>query len=776
MSLKLNKLHKWRRFTQFGFGIAFVNGYIGVFWTKMLYSGPLRQICAPILNCHSCPTATLACPIGLLQHYATLHQFPYFVLGFLGITGLVFGRAACGWLCPFGLFQDMMYKIKSKKYPIPKFFKYFKYAFLVGLVFLLPWLTDVHWFSRLCPWGGIIASIPWVLWNPEIPMVGIPTVPEGLVGGWFYLKLGIVALFMVLFVFTKRPFCYTACPLGAIYSFFNRFSILKLEVDEDCTQCTKCSDICELRLNAYEKANTPDCVECFECTACDNVKVKFDFTNSRPPLPDHGYPSCQLACPINTEAWRYTALLQQGNLDEAYKVITATNPLPSVCARVCHHPCESKCGAGVGETQPVALRALKRYITDNVDPGKLKKMRIVPDESKSEKIAVIGSGPAGLTAANDLADKGYSVTIFEAENKAGGMLISGIPEYRLPRETLKKEIDIILGDSVELKLNTKLGRDVTIESLFEDGFKAIFIAIGAHKSRNLGLENEDAKGVYPALKFLKDFNLHDKSTARGKVGIIGGGNSAIDSARVAVRQTDVQSVTLLYRRTENEMPAFAEEIEAAKEEGIKILTLVSPVKVNIENGKLKSVEFIKNILGEPDASGRRRPVPDPGSEFTVEMDTLISAIGEQPSSDTISKVDLKFYDDTKLRTDRQTMMTNIPVVFGGGDVVTGPHTVVDAMASGQKVAIMIDRYLKDEDLLAPIPKKLPTAFVKPADSKDGIIQDRVTPEVASVAVRTTSFNEVEKSLTYEQALQEASRCLRCDLKYTEEKDVGKKSG
>ncbi|KPK87518.1 hypothetical protein AMJ80_11930, partial [bacterium SM23_31] len=607
MNLRTSALHKWRRLIQVGFGLVFINSYIAVLWTKMLYNGPLRSVCVPVLNCHSCPTALFACPIGMMQYYASLHQFPFFVLGFIAFIGLVFGRAACGWLCPFGLVQDLMFKIKSVKYRIPRFFSYFKYAFLAGLVLLLPFLTGTHWFSRLCPWGGITAAIPWVAWNPEHPLTELPIVPEGSVGEWFWIKMGIVAVFLLLFVLTKRPFCYTTCPLGAIFSFFNKYSLFKIEVDEECTQCGLCRKKCAVNMLAYENANNPNCVECLECLACDNVKLRFNFNNVKLPFATTPGPSCRSACPAGTEAWRYIAHIQRGELEEAYKVIREHNPLPSVCARVCHHPCEDKCRAAWDGGQPVNIRALKRYVTDNVDPATYKPLKVVKADGKALKVAVIGAGPAGLTAAHDLSLKGYKVTIFEKESQPGGILYSGIPPYRLPRNILKKEIDAIIDENVTLKCDTTLGKDITIESLFEDGFEAVFIAVGAHKSRRLNLENENVSGIYPALHFLKKFNLHNESLAKGRVGIIGGGNSAIDSARAALRQKKVESVTVFYRRTRKEMTAFSEEIDAAEKEGIKIETLVSPVKILAEGGQLTSVEFIKNVLGGADESGRRKP-------------------------------------------------------------------------------------------------------------------------------------------------------------------------
>jgi NADH-quinone oxidoreductase subunit F len=357
---------------------------------------------------------------------------------------------------------------------------------------------------------------------------------------------------------------------------------------------------------------------------------------------------CGTACPLGTEAWKYVANIAKGDYDEAYKAIRENNPLPSVCSRVCDHKCEHHCKLGTTGSQPIAIRALKRFVTDRVKPSVFKPKRA--KKAAGAKIAVVGAGPAGLSAAHGLSLMGYKVTVFEADSKPGGMLVSCIPAYRLPREVLKKEIDALVDDNVTLKLNTKLGKDVTISGLLKDGFKAVFVATGSNKSRKLELAGEDTDGVIPSMKFLRAYNLDGKGLAKGRVGVVGGGNSAIDAARVALRQKGVESVTIFYRRTRQEMPAFVEEIEAALQEGVKLEILEAPTKIKVKGGKLAAVEFVKNQLGERDAGGRRKPVPVKGSEHAVELDTLIVAISEQPDSDKFTAAGLAKNADGTVRS------------------------------------------------------------------------------------------------------------------------------
>jgi len=483
---------------------------------------------------------------------------------------------------------------------------------------------------------------------------------------------------------------------------------------------------------------------------------------------------CQAACPVGTEAWRYVAHISRGEYEEAYMVIREANPFPSVCARVCHHPCEKHCKAGATGGDSIAIRSLKRFVTDRIDPSSYKPKHSIWADGEPPRVAIIGAGPAGLTTAHYLSLKGYKVTVFEAEKEPGGMLFCAIPSYRLPKEVIKKEINSLLDENITLKCNTTLGRDITLDQLFEEGYGAVLVALGAHKSKPLQLENEDIEGVIPSIKFLKACNLEGEQLARGRVGVIGGGNSAIDAARMALRQKDVKEVTILYRRTRKEMPAFEEEITAAEQEGIKIETLVSPARVISADGHIMALECLRNELGEVDSSGRRRPVPIKSSEFQVELDTLIVAIGEDSGVDAVAPARMSQIETTKwntIKVDEATMLTNRPGVFACGDVVRGPNTVIDAIADGKKVAVMIDRYIRGKALKQQGTPILPQIYIEPADtaSDDAGTAARVELQRAPAEWRKRNFAEVEVSLSVDEARAEARRCLRCDLEFTRHK-------
>jgi NADH-quinone oxidoreductase subunit F len=480
---------------------------------------------------------------------------------------------------------------------------------------------------------------------------------------------------------------------------------------------------------------------------------------------------CQAACPLGTEAWRYVAHIARGEVDEAYRVIRETNPFPSVCARACDHPCEERCRAGTSGGTAVAIRALKRFVTDRADPSVYRPTRRAWPDGDPPRVAVIGAGPAGLSAAHCLSLAGCRVTVFEADVAPGGMLFCAIPSYRLPGDVVQREIDALLDDNIELRCCSALGRDFTIDGLFDAGYGAVLMAIGAHKSRPLALPGEDAPGVFASIDFLKAFNIRGEQLAKGRVAVIGGGNSAIDAARTAIRQRDVESVTILYRRTRNEMPAFAEEVEAAIEEGIGLETLVAPTRIGTTNGVFSHLECERNTLGNADASGRRVPVPVAGSGFRMELDTLIVAISEDSGVDAITPARggrIEITDRNTVMIDQETMQTSRYGVFAAGDVVTGPNTIVDAIAAGTRAAGMIELFLRGLPLDMPSRRSVPSIYVEPppgSQAKEAGAARVETPR-ASVAWRRRNFAEVEVTLSPDEARREAGRCLRCDLEFT----------
>jgi NADH-quinone oxidoreductase subunit F len=481
---------------------------------------------------------------------------------------------------------------------------------------------------------------------------------------------------------------------------------------------------------------------------------------------------CQYECPISQEASVYIALIAKGRFEDAYQFIVKDNPLPSICGRVCHHPCEKVCRAG--ETgDPIAIRALKRFVTDYAMKKELHPYR-EPSPQIKATVAVIGAGPAGLTAAYDLALKGFRPTVFDSLPVPGGWLVKGIPDHRLPKDILQRDIEHIKSAGVTIRTNATLGKDFSLDDLFAQGFKAVFVATGAHKSMRLGIEGENSTGVIQGTELLRTVNLGEKVELGARVGIVGGGNAAVDAARVAVRDKKIKEVTILYRRTRQEMPAFAEEIEAAIEEGVNIQFLVAPIKVLTENGRVKGVRCIRMRLGDIDASGRRSPVPVEGSEFTVALDTLVPAIGERADSSIFTARDkLNISQWGTIEVDSTNLTTGRPGVFAGGDAITGPGTVVEAMAAGKLAARMIEKYLEGESLDREHTLTRPSIYIEPVELTEEELARTKRPKMPRLTrtARKKNFKEVELGLTEEAAVAEARRCLRCEL----ETEEGKKA-
>jgi NADH-quinone oxidoreductase subunit F len=469
---------------------------------------------------------------------------------------------------------------------------------------------------------------------------------------------------------------------------------------------------------------------------------------------------CQHVCPLGTDVPAYVTLIAKGEFEKALDVVRKTNPLPLICGRVCHHPCEQYCALGDG-ADPLAIKSLKRFLTDWELTNK-GVYRISPSPIKYEKVAIIGSGPAGLTCAYMLRNLGYDTTIFEKTDVIGGMLALTIPDYRLPKNLLNMEIETIKSAGVNIKTNCEI---TNLDELFNQDFKAIFIATGAHKDLKLGIPGEDIKGVINALEFLKDVKSGKKVQVGDKVGIVGGGNTAIDAARTALR-LGAKEVTILYRRTRAEMPAISEEVDSAIHEGINIKFLTAPTKIEAHNGKLR-VECVKMQLGSIDASGRRRPIPIKGSEYAIELDTLIPAIGQQPQIPFAQQSGIKLARGNTIKVDPETLATDRQGVFAGGDVVSGPATVVEAIKAGTVAAESIHRFLRGQSLKREYHITKPSVDVEPIEFSDEEIEEILKTKRPSMPhipreKRIFTFNEVDLGFTKEMAMKEATRCLRCD--------------
>jgi indolepyruvate ferredoxin oxidoreductase, alpha subunit len=468
-------------------------------------------------------------------------------------------------------------------------------------------------------------------------------------------------------------------------------------------------------------------------------------------------PACQATCPLHIDIRGYIALVKEGKFDEALALIKKTLPFPSVIGRICTRPCEAKCVRGEVE-EAIAINAIKRAATEY---GKYTDDYSIAAEKK-EKVAIVGGGPAGIMAAYDLRKAGYKVTVFEALPKLGGMMVVGIPEFRLPRDILSKETDIIKKLGVEIKLNTRVGKDIKLSDLKKD-YNAIFIAVGAHRGRSLGIENSNASGVIDGTDFLYRVNTGEKVKVEDKVVVVGGGNVAIDCARTCVR-LGFKDVNIVYRRSRAEMPAIAEEIAEAEHEGVRIQILSGPSKVVVKSGRVAGLECIKMKLGEPDESGRRRPVPVTDSEFVIATGLIIAAVGEEPDLAFMSGEMAAAIADSHIKADPLTLETGIKGIFAGGDVVTGAATVIQAMAAGRKAAISIDRFFKGEPLDTGREGEAVFESKLIVDTFGIDKESRSVMPTLPVVQRRANFKEVERGLSMDEAVREAKRCLSCDCR------------
>ncbi|MBN1320592.1 MAG: FAD-dependent oxidoreductase [Thermoleophilia bacterium] len=467
---------------------------------------------------------------------------------------------------------------------------------------------------------------------------------------------------------------------------------------------------------------------------------------------------CTNACPASVNVPGFVSLIGEKRFDEALRLHRERNPLASICGRVCFHPCEGKCQRGALD-EPVAIRSLKRFMTEQETEIQIPEVR-ENAENAARKVAVIGSGPAGLSCAYFLARLGYKPTVFEKETSPGGMLVQAIPAYRLPREELGREISMIERMGATIETGKALGQDFTLADLKDQGYGAVFLGVGAPAGTGLGIPGEEGEGVTEALTFLSEYNVHGTAWVGQEVAIVGGGNSAVDAARTALR-LGAKHVNILYRRQRDQMPAWAEEIIAADEEGITVLPLTAPKEVLRDaDGKVTGVLCQQMALGDYDKSGRRRPVAGRNPDFTVPCDQVIAAVGQSLDAQALLgglPVELR---DSWLKVDRATGATSVEWIFSGGDATTGPASVVEAVGAGERAAVGIDRYLTGED----------HAFWRRdivVDTHFDPDADPVTTERAAVVcldpeARACTFDEVELSWDMETACGEAKRCLRCD--------------
>ena len=468
-------------------------------------------------------------------------------------------------------------------------------------------------------------------------------------------------------------------------------------------------------------------------------------------------PPCCAACPAHVNVQGYVSLIQRGKFKEAVELIRKDMPFPAICGRVCFSPCEDAC-ARVNLDQAVAIRALKRIVADiEREKGRVKPEPV--QKTHTEKVAIIGAGPAGLTAAYELAKLGYPVTVFERMLEPGGMMRYCIPNFRLEKFVVANEIAYIKDMGVEIKTGIEFGKDITLESLRNEGCKAVFVAIGTQLSRKMNVSGEDLEGVIQILEFLRAVSVGQHVDVGERVAVIGGGNSAIDAARTAKR-LGAKEAMILYRRTRNEMPALPHEIEAAEREGIKFHFLVAPKRIIGENGKVKAIECLRMRLGEPDASGRRRPIPISFSEHQYEVDSVIPAIGQIPEKSCVPHelLDEKA-KEALIPVDEITTETKIQGVFAGGDIVTGPASIIQAVGAGKEAASSIHRYLSGRDLRAGREKVEETTWVKDWES----LKQKSRRYEAPTEKPRLSFEEATKFLeeTKQKAMFEAFRCLGC---------------
>jgi NADPH-dependent glutamate synthase beta subunit-like oxidoreductase len=544
--------------------------------------------------------------------------------------------------------------------------------------------------------------------------------------------------------------CSSACPITGVKNFNIRRILRHVELDLideiadspfpwSCTACGRCEGVC------------PNGIAILDIIRPLRSISPEKFTPDGPP--------CMKACPAGIDVPGYLRFISQGKPEEAYKLILEKVPFPGILGRVCTHPCENECRRKeVNES--ISICALKRYAGDKSSalPDRILKV----EKDTGHKVAVIGAGPAGLTAAFYLRKRGHHVTIFEARSKPGGMMRYGIPFYRLPEDILDREINQILSLGIELKTEKRLGKDFDLKQLKKEGYEAIFMAIGLQLSRHMELEGSPLNDVFWGVDFLIDVNQGKNIPLKEKVAVVGGGNGAVDAARVAKR-LGAKEVWLVYRRSRSEMPALKSEVDEAEREGVKFHFLAAPVRALTSNGRITGMRCIRMELGEPDESGRRSPIPVKGSEFEINADHLIIAIGQSTDKKSIME-ELEYSSSGTLSVDPVTLKTNIEGVFAGGDIAKGPGTVIEAIEAGRRAASSIDNFLGGGGMIEETLAERPDAFPYSGKREEGFADlKRVETPTLPLPERFNGFLEVEHCFNDEQAIKEAKRCLQCDL-------------
>jgi formate dehydrogenase major subunit len=665
------------------------------------------------------------------------------------IFTVIFGRAFCSWICPYGTMLTFFGKIKKDKRELPEVLRdtNIKYGILLGF-FLSALVLGRYAWCDVCPIGAFYrTSGPFVYqftWLLVFPLV-------------FFVAIALMAVY-----YEPRGFCKYLCPLGAFIAILDRVSLNRVQLPSDrCVECHKCDDVCPMGIDVvngtrFELLNDPEvdsalkaegitnlsrenfdelpkelqdkisknlkyykvppgeCIRCYQCV--DVCPIHNERTATPPTLLDpetritnfqevnKGYTPelalkeanrclqcedhpCLDACPASQDVPGYIKAIAEGDPSKSLDIILDTNPLPLTCGRVCPAFCKNVCVRGKNG-DPIAIPILKRYAADH---GKFPKIKA--ERKTGKQVAVIGAGPAGLTVAWELTKMGHEVKMFEALPRGGGMLAVGIPEYRLPNKVLDQEIENIQSIGAELETDRRIGDDFNFKHIFDEGYDAIFVGVGAHVPKAMRLEGEDLKGVIPATDLLRDVNLGKEVKLGEKVAVIGGGNVAMDAVRTSLR-LGAKKVILVYRRAEEQMPADPLEVEESKEEGVEYHLLRNPTKIIGQDGKVVGMEIIKMKLGEPDASGRRRPVPIEGSEYRVKVDNVIPAISQAPD---LSWVPAGTVDITKWNTidaKEKTGETKEKGIYAAGDDVTGPQTVIEAVAGARSAAKAIDKFLR----------------------------------------------------------------------------------